>query len=127
PGDVEVRTAPREGYSVAEDGGYLVAVTTTLTPELELEGHARELVRRIQQLRKDAGLDISDRIVLTVTHTPLVDGVLDEHGDYVAEETLTVRIMRVDTETGLPLSKQGRASDHFTLGEDKVTISLERA
>jgi isoleucyl-tRNA synthetase len=66
PEDVEVRSSPRVGYSVAEDGGYLVAVTTDLTPELVQEGNARELVRRIQQLRKDAELEISDRIVTYV-------------------------------------------------------------
>ncbi|RME61246.1 MAG: isoleucine--tRNA ligase, partial [Caldilineae bacterium] len=54
PEDVEVRSTPRAGYSVAEDGGYLVAVTTTITPELALEGQSREVVRRVQQLRKDA-------------------------------------------------------------------------
>ncbi len=66
PEDVEVRSSPRVGYSVSEDGGYLVAVTTDLTPELVQEGNARELVRRIQQLRKDADLEISDRIVTYV-------------------------------------------------------------
>ena len=76
PEDVEVRRTPRAGLAVAEDGGYLVAVTTTLTPELELEGHARELVRRIQQLRKDSDLDISDRIELTLSDTPLLSSLL---------------------------------------------------
>jgi isoleucyl-tRNA synthetase len=119
PGDVEVRTSPREGYGVAEDGGYLVAVTTALTPELELEGHARELVRRVQQLRKDAGLEISDRIVLSVTETPLVADLLAAHGDYVKEETLTVDLRRGASANG--------ASERFALGKDEVTISVARA
>ena len=50
PEDVEVRMAPRAGFSVAEAGGYLVAVTTELTQSLIQEGFARELVRRIQEI-----------------------------------------------------------------------------
>jgi isoleucyl-tRNA synthetase len=118
PGDVEVRTSPREGYSVAEDGGYLVAVTTKLTPELELEGHARELVRRVQQLRKDAGLEISDRIVLYVSNTALVGQVLAAHGDYVKEETLTTRLVQ---DGAAPPS-----TETFTLGNEDVTIGVQR-
>ncbi|HQY94423.1 isoleucine--tRNA ligase, partial [Caldilinea sp.] len=63
PEDVEMRVTPRAGFSVAQEAGYLVAVTTELDQALVQEGYARELVRRIQQLRKDAGLEISDRIV----------------------------------------------------------------
>ncbi|MBX3001457.1 MAG: class I tRNA ligase family protein, partial [Caldilineaceae bacterium] len=118
-GDVEVRTSPREGYSVAEDSGYLVAVTTKLTPELELEGHARELVRRVQQLRKDAGLEISDRIALCVTETPLVADLLAAHGDYVKEETLTVDLR-------LGIAANG-VSESFPLGKEEVTINVTRA
>ena len=69
PEDVEVRSAPRQGFSVAEASGYLVAVTTELDTMLEQEGYARELVRRIQQLRKDADLAISDRIVTYIAAT----------------------------------------------------------
>ncbi len=90
PEDVEVRSAPRAGFSVAEDGGYLVAVTTDLTPELVLEGQAREVVRRVQQLRKDAGLEISDRIRLHLGDSPLLRAVLEAHGGYLLEEVLAV-------------------------------------
>jgi isoleucyl-tRNA synthetase len=89
PEDVEIRSNPRTGYSVAEAGGYLVAVTTELDAALEREGFARELVRRIQQLRKDAGLDISDRIVTYIVDSDLVHEVLADFGDYVRDETLT--------------------------------------
>jgi len=100
PGDVEVRTSPRVGYSVAEDGGYLVAVTTDLTPELEQEGYARELVRRIQQLRKDANLEISDRIVTYVANSDLLHDVLVTFGRYVRQETLSTDLVYVHAEEG---------------------------
>jgi isoleucyl-tRNA synthetase len=121
PSDVEVRTSPRQGYSVAEDSGYLVAVTTELTPELMLEGHARELVRRVQQLRKDAGLEISDRIVLYVSETALVREVLAAHGDYVKEETLTTQIFQNGVLSG------AAARETFSLGQEDVTIGVARS
>jgi isoleucyl-tRNA synthetase len=100
PEDVEVRSSPRAGYSVAESGGYLVAVTTELDAALEQEGYARELVRHIQQLRKDANLDISDRIVTYVVDSELVHVVLEHFGDYVRDETLTVDLVQVHPEQG---------------------------
>ena len=123
PEDVEVRRTPRAGLAVAEDSGYLVAVTTTLTPELELEGHARELVRRVQQLRKDSALEISDRIILTLPDTPLLSSLLSAHQDYILSETLTL-------EVGLT-SDFGRISDietvKFALGEEEVSVGLKKA
>lgn len=119
PEDVEVRSTPRAGFSVAQDGGYLVAITTTLTPELEQEGNARELVRRIQQLRKDAGLEISDRITLYVSDSPLTAGLLAIYGDYVKEETLTVELLRNGVPGELPQAS-------FELGESDVTVALRK-
>ncbi|MEZ4869892.1 MAG: isoleucine--tRNA ligase [Caldilineaceae bacterium] len=119
PEDVEVRSTPRAGYSVAQDGGYLVAVTTELTPELEQEGYARELVRRIQQLRKDAGLEISDRITLYVSASPLTQGVLASFGDYVKEETLTIDLVCNGV---APEAVQA----NFELGEQAVTVGVQK-
>ncbi len=62
PEEVEVRTHGREGYAVAEEKGIIVAVDVTLTPELAREGLARDLVRRVQTLRKEADLQLDDRI-----------------------------------------------------------------
>ena len=123
PEDVEVRRTPRAGLSVAEDGGYLVAVTTTLTPELELEGHARELVRRIQQLRKDSDLDISDRIELMLSDTPLLSSLLSAHQDYVVSETLTLDVGFASDVTELA----GSETVSFSLGEEEVTVGLKKA
>ncbi len=123
PEDVEVRRTPRAGLAVAEDGGYLVAVTTTLTPELELEGHARELVRRIQQLRKDSDLDISDRIELTLSDTPLLSSLLSAHQDYVVSETLTLDVGFASDVGELA----GSETVSFSLGEEEVTVGLKKA
>ncbi len=127
PEDVEVRSAPRQGFSVAEAGGYLVAVTTEVDAALEQEGYARELVRRIQQLRKDANLAISDRIITYVEDAGNGAGVLHEvlahFGAYVREETLTVDLVQVHPgqETTIPTHlPQAR----FELGGNEVTIAV---
>ena len=88
PEDVLVESTSAEGYSSAEEGGYLVGLDTTLTETLEREGLARELVRTVQEARKQAGLDVSDRITLRIEGTPEVAAALDAHRDYVMEETL---------------------------------------
>jgi isoleucyl-tRNA synthetase len=64
PEEVEIRVHGREGYAVAEDRDLVVAVDVTLTPELVREGLVRDVVRRVQTLRKDAGFELDDRIVL---------------------------------------------------------------
>ena len=137
PDDVEIRSTPRQGFSVAESGGYLVAVTTEVDAALEQEGYARELVRRIQQLRKDANLAISDRIVTYIADTSGGDGsdavatdgmlheVLANYGDYVREETLTVDLVQIhpgqDNTIPAHLPKA-----NFELGDSKVTIAVAK-
>ena len=83
--EVEVMATPRPGTVVAHDDGLLVVLDTDLTADLLAEGDARELQRAIQDLRKDAGLELDDRILLHVAG--LARGVAD-HLDLVASETL---------------------------------------
>ncbi len=123
--DVEVRSTPRAGYSVAEAGGYLVAVTTELDAALEQEGHARELVRRIQQLRKDANLEISDRIVTYVLDSDLVHEVLDHFGNYVREETLTVDLVQVHADQGDAIPAHLPQAG-FDLGGKEIVIAVSK-
>ena len=87
-GEVLVTVESGEGWSAAEESGYAALVDTTITEALHLEGVAREVVRRIQDLRREAGLDVSDRIVVTWSGDPLVGRAFAGHGDYVAGEVL---------------------------------------
>jgi len=73
-------------------GGGFVVLDTATTPELECEGLARDLVRAVQQARKDAGLDVSDRIVLEVGGDAAVSEALEAHRDLVAGEVLATRV-----------------------------------
>lgn len=90
PDEVQVRKSPRPGLAVAEDAGYLVAVTTELTDMLRWEGWAREVTRNIQELRKKSGFEISDRIHTTVQAGPALDPVWQHFGAEIAGDTLSV-------------------------------------
>ncbi len=93
---MEVRAQAKEGFAVANDGAYLAALVTDLTPELVREGLAREFVRRVQDLRKTADLDVADRIRVYVTATPGLKEAIEANRDYVNTETLTVELIFSD-------------------------------
>ena len=81
---------------VQEDGGYFAAIDPVVTPELRLEGYARELISRVQRMRKEAGLAVSDRIVLTVDGTVEMRAVVEAHGDWIGAEVLAAELVVVD-------------------------------
>jgi isoleucyl-tRNA synthetase len=83
---------PVTGWRVVREGGASVALDLTVTPELRLEGLARDLVRAVQDLRKDAGLEVSDRIELAVDADGEVAAAVRAHGDYLQAETLAVAL-----------------------------------
>jgi isoleucyl-tRNA synthetase len=86
--DVEIGTEDIPGWSVATQDHLTVALDMTLTPELENEGLARELVNRIQNLRKDKGLEVTDRISLSVEKTDATQDAFEAFKDYICSETL---------------------------------------
>ncbi len=86
--EVEVKAQAKEGFAVAEDGAYVAALVTELTPELVQEGLAREFVRRVQDLRKSADLDVADRIELFVEASAGLKSAIEAHRDYITTETL---------------------------------------
>jgi isoleucyl-tRNA synthetase len=88
PEEVEVKAQAKEGFAVAEDGAYVAALVTDLTPELVQEGLAREFVRRVQDLRKTADLDVADRIELFMDASPGLRSAVEAHKDYITTETL---------------------------------------
>jgi len=92
---------------------------------LEQEGHARELVRRIQQLRKDANLEISDRIVTYVLDSDLVHEVLAHFGNYVREETLTVDLVQVHPDQGDAIPAHLPQAG-FELGGKEIVIAVSK-
>ena len=86
------RPIDRDGYIAAEDDSYEAAVDTTVTGDLRDEGLARELVHRIQNMRRAAGFDISDRIVTWCQGDERITRVLEKHDAYIQQETLSVEL-----------------------------------
>ena len=123
--DVEIRKTPLAGYSVMEDQGTSVAIATEVSEELLLEGQVREMVRQVQQARKDQGLDISDRIALTfLTGSEQTRHVLAAHGAYLQEETLAVQVIwdTDGTATASPVADQV----DLRVGGESVRVRIER-
>ena len=86
--DVLIETHSAEGYSCEADSGFLTALDTSLDDDLIAEGLAREIVRSIQDARKQAGLEVSDRITLGVSGSAAVEDAINAHRDYIMNETL---------------------------------------
>ena len=118
--EVEVKAVAKEGFAVAEEGAYVAALVTELTPELVRDGLAREFVRRAQDLRKSAELEVADRIRMFVVASEGLKAAVEEHRDYVTSETLTV-----DLQFMPPPADAFTASDSFD-GET-LTVGLVKA
>ena len=92
PDEILVTSDSKQGYAVASESGYVVAVTTEITPELAMEGTARELVHRIQNMRRSAGFDIADYITTYYQGSEQIGEVIGVHGEYIRQETLSREI-----------------------------------
>jgi isoleucyl-tRNA synthetase len=90
-------------------GGGFVVLDTSLTPELEAEGVARDLVRAVQQARRDAGLDVSDRITLTVSAAPAVADAARTHAGLIQRETLATSFEVRELDVAQPVIELERA------------------
>ncbi|HET6627280.1 MAG TPA: class I tRNA ligase family protein, partial [Nocardioidaceae bacterium] len=96
PDEVIIAERPREGWSVVNEQGETVALDLELTPELVRAGLAREVVRLVQEARKNSGFDVSDRIVLTWQAGGDVAAALREHGGLVSGEVLAVEMREAE-------------------------------
>jgi isoleucyl-tRNA synthetase len=118
--EVEVKAMAKEGFAVAEEGAYVAALVTDLTPELAEEGLAREFVRRVQDLRKAAELDVADRIEMFVEASAGLRSAIEAHKDYITSETLTSNLS-----FATPPEKSSIVEDEFE-GE-KVKVGVVKA
>ena len=100
PDEVLIQSHAREGYGVAGDSGLVVALDTVLTPELEQEGLAREIVRRVQALRKEAGYDLADHITVQYKAEGKLAEALVAFRDTIAAEVLADALEAVATPSG---------------------------
>jgi isoleucyl-tRNA synthetase len=87
--DVIISSQDIEGWLVAHANGITVALDITITPELRNEGIARELVNRIQNIRKDSGFEVTDRIHVSIQNHPKLLEAVNQNIEYIKQETLT--------------------------------------
>ncbi|MCL4560596.1 MAG: isoleucine--tRNA ligase [Chloroflexi bacterium] len=115
PEEVEVRLQAKAGFVVASEGAYLAALETDLTPELVREGLAREFVRRVQDLRKQADLDIADRIHVYYSATPGLTGAVEAFRDYIMGETLALKLIQGNPPTNLQTVTDDFDGEHLVV------------
>ncbi|PSQ63083.1 MAG: isoleucine--tRNA ligase, partial [Bacteroidetes bacterium QH_10_64_19] len=119
PDDLIVQSEGIEGWLVEQEGDVTVALDTEVTPELRAEGLAREAVKRIQNLRKDAGFEVTDRIEIAYDGTPTIAEAVAAHGDRIRNETLALELQPSDAPTG-------EAVEAFEIDDEQLTIGVRR-
>jgi isoleucyl-tRNA synthetase len=117
PGDFLVETESAQGFACAEEGGYMAGLDTTLNEALVREGVARELIRVVQDSRKQAGLEVSDRIALMISGGPAVEAAVREHRETIMAETLSV-------EWRVPPASASVFHGSGTLGDEPYNVVL---
>ncbi|GJQ05059.1 isoleucine--tRNA ligase [Capnocytophaga canimorsus] len=101
--DVEITTQDIEGWLVASSGNLLVALDIHITDELRKEGIARELVNRIQNIRKDSGFDVTDKINICIQKQKAVEEAVSDNLEYIKSETLTSELTFAESVSGEPI------------------------
>ena len=96
--DVEILHEDIQGWLVETDGYLTVALDTALTDELIDEGLAREFVNRVQNLRKESGFEVTDRIRIQHTSSDRLNKALDRMSEYVKQETLAIELGEISGE-----------------------------
>jgi isoleucyl-tRNA synthetase len=94
--DVEITSQDIEGWLVANSNGITVALDITISEELKQEGIARELVNRIQNIRKDSGFEVTDKIKVQLKRNGLLEQAILKNEDYIKSETLTDSLVFID-------------------------------
>jgi isoleucyl-tRNA synthetase len=115
--DLLVGLQPLDGFQVEREGGHAVALDLAMDDELRREGWAREVVRAVQNARKDAGLEVSDRIALTLGGDGTLLEAVREHERYVAGEVLA---------TAVTFDGNGDASTEATIDGHRLTVTVSR-
>ena len=117
--EIDVQTQNREGFFVEADARKFAALSTELTHELVLEGLAREFVNKIQNMRKEADFNVSDRIKLSLTDaSPLADEAFRVHQAYILRETLTIEVADALSEKAFTVAQK--------LNDESATLSVEQ-
>jgi isoleucyl-tRNA synthetase len=122
PEEVEVKVLREveSGYAAAEDGGYVALLDTRLTPELVNEGLAREVIRRIQDMRKKADFNISDTIHISFAASDKVAEAVEQFADYIRSETLGETLVKAEPSNGFH-------REEFEIDGENLLLGVKRA
>jgi isoleucyl-tRNA synthetase len=113
--DLLINQEPLEGWAVKEEGGITVALNTQITDALRYEGDAREFIHSIQNLRKEMGFDVSDRIQITINPSEALKPALDAHRDFICHETLA---------TSFKVKKELTNSNKITINGEPANVVI---
>ncbi len=117
---MEQRIDEKKGYKVLTGGGvYLVAVPTEIPPELQAEGMAREVVHRLQIMRRSAGFDIADYITTYYQGDAYMRQIIEDFADYIKQETLSRKLVE-----GIP--EEGVFTESHKLGGYEILLGVKR-
>ena len=121
PDEVEVRSEAKTGLTVAQEGAYMAALSTELTPDLVDEGLAREFIRRVQDFRKQADFDIADRIALNYQASDKLAAAVDAHKEYIMGEVLAVTL-----ENAAPTDDFATPDEPFAFEGEEVMLGIKK-
>ena len=116
PDMVDIRVSAKEGYDAQRDGSNFIILNTNLTEDLINEGIARELISKVQNLRKEKDFDVSDRINLYYESNDNLDDVINSFGEMIKKETLSLNLIKKDD-----------LSYNFNLNGKEVKLDVEKA
>ena len=108
--------SPKDGYEIASDDGFIVAINTNISPEMLKEGVARELVHRIQNMRRNAGFNISDKISIYYKCDKGLSEIINEFDNYICLETLSLELIEEE------ISKE-IYSENFKLNDSTISMN----
>jgi isoleucyl-tRNA synthetase len=111
----------KPGYVVSLEGGYGVAIPAEIPPELEAEGVAREIVRRLQTMRRSAGFDIADHITTYYGGEVYIKRVMEDFADYIKQETLSEQLIEGVPEEGVFTERHKLSGYDISLGVKRLT------
>ncbi|MFH1486514.1 MAG: isoleucine--tRNA ligase [Chloroflexota bacterium] len=117
PEEILIEASAKPGFAVVSEAGYVVGVTTTVGQELADEGLARELVHRLQTMRRSAGFDIADHISIYYQGSPTVQRVMAEWCDYIKQETLSNHLFDEGP-------REGAYQEKLRIDDQDVTLAV---
>ena len=112
---VDIRIDAKDGFNVGMENNNFVILNTTLTKDLIEEGIAREIISKVQQMRKNIDLELTDRIIISYNSNEKVKDAVNNYSDYIMRETLAIDI-----------NFDEKATEEFAINDDVIKIAIKK-